>query len=436
MVQELFSYAKQCYVRAVESQKRTRINLKGLVYIFIGLFAFAIAVTAYLGLTFTPIESVLLGLIGLGFALLYLQRTLFQREIERLERSIQDLSRLLSTDARAGQNLSQRLNELTDIEPAQRLETLEGDVSVLGTVVRQLAESLAEMERNQYSANSEAPPDQTASTDDRMHAAPQSPPEPVIPLEMLRQALGEDRIIHHIEPIITLPQRRIHGYDLVPRLMLEDGELAEAEDFMPLRGGEDVIAEIEALALVDAITFARKNMTTGNSIMVYSPLSATSLKNTRQRERVISLLDANKAISAYIGFVISEQQWADLGGVEQAAIETIVKKGASFSLSSVRSLRLNYATISALGVRSVRADTKRFIDQPASYTDFHTADIAAYVNRFEVDLLMINVQTEQDVLTLLDDGIGLAQGPHLALPGPIREDFMNPAKRNTKPKLA
>ncbi len=49
---------------------------------------------------------------------------------------------------------------------------------------------------------------------------------------------------------------------------------------------------------------------------------------------------------------------------------------------------------------------------------------------------MINVQTEQDVLTLLDDGIGLAQGPHLALAGPIRDDLMSPNKRGSRPKLA
>ena len=44
-------------------------------------------------------------------------------------------------------------------------------------------------------------------------------PEPVIPLETLRQALGDDRLVFHMQPIITLPQRRTHGYDIVPRLI-------------------------------------------------------------------------------------------------------------------------------------------------------------------------------------------------------------------------
>ncbi|VAW24718.1 hypothetical protein MNBD_ALPHA11-818, partial [hydrothermal vent metagenome] len=132
--------------------KPDEINkLRGLVYVFIGLFSAAIAAAVYFGLTFTPIQAVLAGLIGFIFALFFLQRKYQQRDIMRIERAIEDLSRLLSTDAKAGKNLSRRLNELVDQEPAQRLETLEADISVLGTVVRQLAESLAEMEERQRS---------------------------------------------------------------------------------------------------------------------------------------------------------------------------------------------------------------------------------------------------------------------------------------------
>jgi len=409
--------------------------LSGLVYIFIGLFSLAIAGGAYFGLTFTPIESLLFGLIALSFALALLQRRLHQRDLLRLEKSIQDLSRLLSTDAQAGKNLSQRLNAMADVEADQRLEVLEGDVSVLGTVVRQLAESMADMERDGVAdaARSRAIPEED---DMLVPTDPSKPVEPVIPAEMLRQALSEDRLQHYIEPIITLPQRRTHGYDLVPRLMLEDGELAVAEDFMPTSGAQDLVAEIEALALVDAITFSRRAITAGDPVIVYAPLSLATLNNERETQRVFSLLDANKAVAKYICFTITQEQWSDMSSPQRSSIETMAKYGARFSLSHVRSLRLNFSELAEMGVSTIRADTNRFIDQPATYTDFHTADIAAYVNRFEIDLIMTKVETEQHVLTLLDDGIGLAQGPHLAVPGPMHSDFVNPGRMMPKPKLA
>jgi cyclic-di-GMP phosphodiesterase TipF (flagellum assembly factor) len=165
-------------------------------------------------------------------------------------------------------------------------------------------------------------------------------------------------------------------------------------------------------------------------------LSSATLGNEREANRVLSLLDANRAICQYVQFLIIENQWADFKMKERDIIGKIAKMGAGFSLSDVRSLRLDYAELAESGVGSVRADVERFIEQPASYTDYHTADIAAYVNRFEVDLIMTNVRTEQHILTLLDDGIGLAQGPHLALPGPIRTDFMARSSGAHKLKLA
>lgn len=409
--------------------------MRGLVYIFIGLLAVAIGATAYFGLTFTPIEAALASVIGLAFALMYMQHKMHTRDQHQLNKAIQDLSRLLSTDAQAGLNLSQRLNALDDVEAEKRIEMLEGDVSVLGTVVRQLAESMADIEERHASGSTGFAPNDTLETSPIAPKIDQ-PLEPVIPAEMLRQALAEDRLANHIEPIITLPQRRTHGYDLVPRLMLEDGELARAEDFMPVSNGDDLIAEIEALALVDAITLARRSLTAGDPIVIYVPLSTSTLKTDRETDRVLSLLSANKAVARYICFVITQSQWDELNAEERDAVEEIVKKGVGFSLSQAQSLRLDYAELAELGVRSVRANTKRFVDQPATYTDFHTADIAAYVNRFEVDLILTKVETEQHVLTLLDDGIGLAQGLHLAKAGPINPDFGKSRDFMAKPKLA
>src|SRR5690606_6448044 len=169
------------------------------------------------------------------------ERVLRQRAENRLERAIEELSRLLATEAQAGAVLGQRINAIADLNPGQRLETVEADISVLGTVIRQVAEAVAEVEdkvAKAASSRSNAP----QAADSRLIAAP--PPtrptpvivpetEPVIPLEALRQAIDDNRLIHHIQPIVRLPQRRAVAYDLQPRLQLEDGEVAEAADFMP-----------------------------------------------------------------------------------------------------------------------------------------------------------------------------------------------------------
>ncbi|HHG89613.1 MAG TPA: EAL domain-containing protein [Devosia sp.] len=400
--------------------------MQGLVYIFIASISVAIAGTAYFGLTFTPIEALLAGLIGLVFSLFLLERTLRQRDQIRLERSVQDLSRLLSTDAQAGRNLSQRMNELADLELGSRVDVLEADVSVLGTVVRELAETLAELERA-HAQQDLSDPDGKGRRGGIEYVSSQEEKtaEPVIPPEVLREALADDRLVHHMLPIVTLPQRRTHGYDLVPRLMLEGDELAEPPDFMPGGDAQDLIAQIEGMALMDAITIARRSKTGGEPVAIYIPISSATLSDKQSRNQLMAILDANRAIAELLNFSLTEQQWDELQKKDGPVLKALAKNGAGFSISAISSLRLNFSELGDLGVRSVRADAKLFIDNPSHYTDFHTADIAAYVHRFDVDLIMCNVTTEQQVLTLIDDGIGFAQGPYLATAGPIRSDLLS-----------
>ena len=78
----------------------------------------------------------------------------------------------------------------------------------------------------------------------------------------------------------------------------------------------------------------------------------------------------------------------------------------------------------------MRIDAGRFIADPQSFTDFHAADIADYMKRFDVSLLATGVESESQIVELLDAGIGLAQGQHIAAPAPLRAELgVEPARQ-------
>lgn len=401
--------------------------MQALVYTFIALAAAAVGAAAYFGLTFTPAEAILAAVVFGCVCIVLLERTLRQRAENRLERAIEDLSRLLATDAQAGAVLGQRINAMADLNAGSRLEGVEADISVLGTVIRQVAEAVAEIEDRVAKPASPAR--------DRMIAAPVPPPvarepDPAIPLEMLRQAIAENRLIYHIQPVVTLPQRRPQGYDLVPRLMMEDGDLADRADFMPRRGGEDVLRQIEGTGLLEAVTICRRARTGGQPITLYIPLSRATLGDSVASEQLIVSLEANRAIAPGLIFAISETDWQSLTTGERAIADSLAKKGAGFSITNVRSLRVDIAELAAQGVRSLRIDAARFIEEPEIFTDFHASDIANYIARFDVKLMGTGIASESQIVELLEDGITLVQGPHIAAPGPVRPDLMmEPARQ-------
>ncbi|MEQ1769783.1 MAG: EAL domain-containing protein [Devosia sp.] len=392
--------------------------MQGLVYLFIALAALGVAAAAYFGFTFTPIEAAVTALAFGVLAVLLLERSLRRRAEARLEKGIEDLSRLLSTDAQAGAVLSQRINALTDLNAGPRLQALEADLSVLGSVTRQVAEAVTELEeRNRIAQPVEQP---------LPPANPDHMPEPVIPLEMLRQAVEDRRLVFHIEPIVTLPQRKAHGYDLVPRLVLEDGDMADRADFIPTHGGEDVIGRIESMGLEEAITIARRSRTSGSPITLYVPLSRASLAGAKPVETILASLDANRAIAASLLFAVPQADLRALSAKEKASLTAIGKMGVGLSLAGATSLRFDYAELQGLGFKTVRIDATRFLRQPEAFTDFHAADIAAYGRRFGIELIATGILDEQQLLGLFEDGIALAQGPHIALPGPVRPDLSVP----------
>jgi cyclic-di-GMP phosphodiesterase TipF (flagellum assembly factor) len=407
--------------------------VQGLVYIFIALAALGVAGAAYFGLTFTPIEAFVVAVAFGCVAVMLLERSLRQRSEARLERAIEDLARLLSTDAQAGAVLSQRINALTDANAGSRLDAIEADVSVLGTVVRQVAEAVAEQEEARRSAPEPAAP------------APQSAPapseedgfpEPVIPAELLREAIEDSRLTYHIEPVLALPQRRPYGYDLVPRLRLEEGELADPPDFMPRRGHVDLVRRIEAMGLDEAIVIARRARTAGQPIRLFPALTRATIANATASEQLLATLDANRAVAEALAFTVRQEEWRQLMPSEKALLAQMGQRGVGFSLTGAASLRFDFGELEGIGFTTVRFDATRFLRQPETFTDFHTADIAAYAKRFHMDLVATGIVDEQQLLTLFEDGVVLMQGPHISGPGPVRPDLLveRPAGEASNPQ--
>ena len=392
--------------------------MQGLVYIFIALAALGLGVLAYFGLTFTPIEAFVTALcFGTLFTLVH-ERTLRRRSEARMERGIAELSRLLSTDAQAGSVLSQRVNALVDVDAGRRIEAAEADISVLGNVVRQVAEAVAELEQDRVrrSAGATAPP--------AAAAAPTKPArvEPVIAPQDLRRAIAAGSLVFHAAPVMLLPMRRPFAHDLLARLAQPEGKLLEPHDFMPRLGYEDIHRRIDAMMLDEAVVIARRVRMAGQGTLLCSHLSRATLHDSAAMENLVAVIDANRAIAEMIMLRIAEADFRALPTNRRAALATIARKGATLSLTGAASLRLDFAEAAALGVRTVRVDAARFVGAPETLSDFHAPDIVAFTRRHGIEILATDVVTEQQVLSLFEDGVLLAAGAHLGPSEPVRAE--------------
>lgn len=398
--------------------------MQALVYIFIGLTGFAAAAIAYFALTFTIIEAVLAGLAVAALAIVLFERTLRRRAEDELMRRIEDLSKLLSTDAHAGQILSQRVNEVAKINADQRLTDLEADMSVLGTVIQQVAESVADVERFQSKFETKI----GGTLKNGASANSDQEPKWKLTAKDVERALQDGRIECRIQKIIGLPHRRPVAYDVLARIELPSGDFAALSDVGPGRGRDIAVQAVERLVRERAFALAKQAATAEAKDIVHTALSRMTLSDPVIADEVAEMLDASRSAAKRMSFILTEHDWRRLSPMERTALSAIVEKGARVSLDAPSSLRLNFPELVQAGVSSVRADAGRFIEEPESYTEFHSSDIAGYIERYDVELLVTGVRTEQQILSLVEDNVRYALGNHIAQPTPIPDIMFAPGE--------
>ncbi|NOZ33372.1 MAG: EAL domain-containing protein [Alphaproteobacteria bacterium] len=398
--------------------------MRNFVYLFIAIFSASVGATLYFSLGFTPIEAALAGMVVLVGGALGLGLELRRRSDKVLERTIGDLTRIVSRESAIVEKFSHKFREIEELDLGSRIQVLEADISVLGSVVRQLAEAVAEIEeRGTEQSRGVADRAESGHGGQKPAGSTPKPEEPVIPTELVRQAVAEDRIIVHMQPIVTLPQRRVHGYDLVPMLLLEDGELAGPEDFMPRQGGR-IVADIERMLFDRAIKIVRRSSAAGDGVSLLLPLTKATLGDSAALAGMLAVLEANRAMTRYLVFAINDIDFRAATPAERDGLDAIVEQGVAICIDRARSLRLDFTDLSAIGVKYVRVDAGQFVNAPQTLTDFHSADVASYLQRSGISLIAGNVASEGEILGVLDDGIPLAQGDHIAKAAPVRADLI------------
>jgi hypothetical protein len=150
------------------------------------------------------------------------------------------------------------------------------------------------------------------------------------------------------------------------------------------------------------------------------------------REAVIGIFQSNRAVAVSIMLMIHEAVYNVLSGNEKQALDAMVQAGAGVCLDEVGSLRLSFQQLADRGVKYIKVDAGEFIADPLQFSDYHRADIADYVERFGVGLIMDNITQEDQVLELLDDKIPFAQGKHIAPASPVRPDLAGQTKADTR----
>jgi cyclic-di-GMP phosphodiesterase TipF (flagellum assembly factor) len=415
-----------------------------LVAASLGLILYSVA-----GISGT--ESAIVALTALTFLILYNAVSMRLRDRTDVGSQIADLSRGTADLARQVAEFGRRLAAVegrvasANSANADRVQAVAGEIGELGTLVKQLAASVAghddmlsagvaaaavaaaggkpdnEPQKELPFAAEDAGAARALPAAVAGDATPSRSPAQI--LAAVKNAVEENRIDIFLQPMVTLPQRKVRYYEAVTRLRDDKDQLLAADDFIAIAEAAGLIGRIDHAVMLKCIQVLRRLMVRNKDVGVFCNVAAATLANPTTFAQCQDFLEANRALAPSFVLEFKQATFRNLGPIETEHLAALAQRGFRFSIDHVTDLRIEPRELADRGVRFIKVPAALLLDpKQNSVSDIHPSDLSDLLGRFGIDLIAERIEGERAVVDLLDFDVRFGQGFLFAPPRPLRPE--------------
>ena len=246
-------------------------------------------------------------------------------------------------------------------------------------------------------------------------------------LETLRRAIEGSRIDLYLQPIITLPERKLRYYEGYTRIKTAADDLVLPGAYVPVAEDAGIVPLIDNVLLVKSVQVLRRLKPQSKVKGIFCNISMKSLLDPDFFPELVEFMEENSGLSESLVFEIRQKAMEGLTRGELAALDTLGALGYGFSLDHVGDLDVDFASLRERHFRFVKIAAPIFLDDmEARGAVLPASEMKAYIEDFDLKLIVEKVEEESAVARLLDYGVELAQGhlfgePKLMSPAAVRE---------------
>ena len=344
------------------------------------------------------------------------------REIAALRRMTLEFEESLANTSHRMDDLSVQLEARTDAQGKKIVSELQ----VLESLMREFASRVSKTAR---AAQVEIGPQQVMQTGRRQGSAGAylaSMGEGDL-LETIRASLEENRVDLYLQPIVSLPQRKLRFYEALSRLRAEDGSVIMPAQYIKVAAPAGLMSVVDNLLLFRCVQIVRRLTLKSREIGVFCNISGDTLTDAEFFPQFLDYMQANRDLAGQIIFEFSQDAILKAGGVGEQNLARLAELGFALSMDHVETLALDFVRLKAMGFRhlKVRADmlTRGMNDAGAAVA---AEDFKKLLSRHGLNLIAERVEDEKTVVQLLDYTVDFAQGFLFGEPRAVREEASRP----------
>lgn len=253
------------------------------------------------------------------------------------------------------------------------------------------------------------------------------------PIDLVREALIENRVELHLQPIVQLPQRKTVFYEGFTRLKDETGRLIMPQEFIPAAEQAGLMSTIDNVLLFRCVQIVRKLMKQDRRVGIFCNLTPTALGDETFFPQFLDFMRENRDLAGSVIFEIPQASFEARGAVEARSMAKLVDLGFRFSIDKVNSAEIDLPDLERSGVRYAKVPARILMEQivrdgirpkSAITREIAATDIAAVFQRYGVDIIAERIEAEDTVLEVLDLDVPFGQGHLFGAPRAIKESLL------------
>ncbi len=419
------------------------------------LIAVSLGAMLYLGLKLDSLTAVLVALTALAMMIIYNSVSGRRADRNELGERIADLSRGIADLARQTAEVSLRLGVVesrvakTVNAPRGATDPLAAEIGELGGLVRQIAETVAS-HASILQQQGVMPAQVMAGLDPAVDSALTLSENEAVGgrrfrslsraaiVDLIGKAVDANRIDLYLQPIVTLPQRKVRYYEALSRLRTEDGDIITAGDFIEYAESVGLMPKIDNLLLFRCVQVTRRLQLKSRDVGLFCNVSAATLSDATFFRQFLDFMGANRALAPAMMFEFTQQAYRSFGPLEYESLAALAELGFRFSMDHVGDLRMEPKELADRSFRFLKVPAKLLLNPAAgSQGDIHPGDLADLLARFGIDLIVERIESESMVVDLLDYDVRFGQGFLFSAPRPVRAEALQTAAGAAQvPKVA
>jgi len=357
-------------------------------------------------------------------------RAAHRKELLALKRADLILSDLLA------QGAERHVSEIERLEAgfSEGENRLGSEVKMFETLMRQFAESMVKriqgVEETQMQASAETKRIEQRLSQMRAPVAAANAPVVVAQaapkaemLDIIQRALIDNRVDLHVQPIVALPQRKLKFYEALTRLRTPDGRTIMPAQYLGVAEEAGLMSTVDNLLLFRSVQFIRRLTARQRDVGVFCNVSLASLTDGNFFPQFVDFMRAHRDLVDQIVFEMPQSAYAAMGAGEEASVAELAKLGFAFSMDRVTSVDFDMAALRRCGVRFVKISPQVLLTPETRMAGgIAIEDLKPLLARHGVALIGEKIETERQVVDLLDFEIDYGQGFLFGEPRPLKDD--------------